>query len=437
MIIETPDIPHEYKVKVAQQLRLRRFLMAVATYIVMFLATFLITRLGLGHLSMTQWIALIGLWLCGLGLFFLMFYTGVNLRFSEPSLTKEQIIFSAIFGAVIMYWLPEARPIILLFFLPGFSFGILILTLPRYLVVVGGILGVYAGVLGLEFYQHRQGFDIQYELYLFVLFSLLLLWLAFFGGFVSKIKRRLRAQKVENQKSLDLIKIEIKERRRTEKALAESDSLRELLLDIITHDLRNPAGVIYGMSDMAHTKMPENKLIEHIYSSSERLMKVLENTSILSRAVFGETIEKEEIDLKKMLSAQMDDNLPALHEAGMALELNFRDSIFIQANPIISQVFRNFISNAIKYAREGKKILIEAVEKNDAVLIAVKDFGETILEEERQKIFERKYQLENDKSKGRGLGLAIVKRIAEAHDGEVWVEPNKPKGNSFYLRIPR
>ena len=121
----------------------------------------------------------------------------------------------------------------------------------------------------------------------------------------------------------------------------------------------------------------------------------------------------------------------------MALELNFRDSIFIQANPIISQVFRNFISNAIKYAREGKKILIEAVEKNDAVLIAVKDFGETILEEERQKIFERKYQLENDKSKGRGLGLAIVKRIAEAHDGEVWVEPNKPKGNSFYLRIPR
>ena len=225
--------------------------------------------------------------------------------------------------------------------------------------------------------------------------------------------------------------------KQAEEQLAESDNLKELLLDIITHDIRNPAGVIYGMSDLAHAKMPENKLIEHIYSSSERLMKVLENTSILSQAVFGEKIDKEEIDLKKMLSAQMDDNLPALHEAGMNLELNFQDNIFIQANPIISQVFKNFISNAIKYARDGKKILIEAVEENDAVLIAVKDYGETILEEERQKIFERKYQIEDGNDTGRGLGLAIVKRIAEAHDGEVWVEPNLLRGNSFCLRLPR
>jgi len=51
-------------------------------------------------------------------------------------------------------------------------------------------------------------------------------------------------------------------------------------------------------------------------------------------------------------------------------------------------------------------------------------------------VFERRTQLENGKKRGRGLGLAIVKRIATAHDGSAWVEPNAPQGNRFCLRIP-
>ena len=436
MIIETPDIPHEYKVKVAQQLRLRRFLMSVATYIVAFLATFLITRLGLGHLIMTQWMALIGLSLCGICLFFLMFYTGINLRFSEPSLTREQIIFSAIFGTVIMYWLPEARPIILLFFLPPFSFGMLSLTFPRYLVVVVGVQVAYAGLLGLEFYQNRQGFDIQYELYLYVLFSLLLIWFAFFGGFVSEIKRRLRAQKVENQKALDLIKIEIKERRRTEKALAESDSLRELLLDIITHDLRNPAGVILSLAEHARTDRPNNKVIEGIYASSERLLNILENTTILSQATFGEKIPLEMLNISKILEEVASEFYYNLDNANMILKIDVPQDLLISANPLIAEVFKNYISNAIKYARDGGKIIIESLVEENAVVIAVKDFGTSIPQDRCEFVFERQAQLADGEKQGRGLGLAIVKRIAQAHHGKCWVEPNSPQGNSFCLRLP-
>ena len=66
----------------------------------------------------------------------------------------------------------------------------------------------------------------------------------------------------------------------------------------------------------------------------------------------------------------------------------------------------------------------------------VKDFGVTIPPENHREIFERTAQLEKGNG-GRGLGLAIVKRIAERHDAEVGVVPNKPKGCSFYLKIPR
>ena len=215
MITEMPNATNEKvvltnnPVKSAQRLRFRRFGMSVATYVVAILATFLITFLGIGELSAVQWATLIGLSLFGITLFFVLFYTSANLRFSEPSLTREQIVYSSFYGILAMYWLPEARPIILLFFLPPFSFGVLSLTLRQYLVLVACVLGLYAALLALEYFQGRQGFEIQYQLFLFVLFGILLTWFAFFGGFVSNIRRRLQKQKEETKKANEEIKIEI------------------------------------------------------------------------------------------------------------------------------------------------------------------------------------------------------------------------------------
>jgi len=206
----------------AQRLRLQRFSLSVATYAVAILATFLITLLGLGDLDFGQWSILIGLSLSGITFFFVLFYTNTNLRFSEPSLTREQIVYSSFYGIVAMYWLPEARPVILLFFLPPFTFGMLILTFRQYLHVVAWVLGFYGVLLALEYFQGRQGFEIQYQLFLFTLFAILLTWFAFFGGFISRIKRRLRVQKEETNRVNEGIKIEIEERKRTQ---IEKDTL--------------------------------------------------------------------------------------------------------------------------------------------------------------------------------------------------------------------
>jgi hypothetical protein len=205
-----------------QRLRMRRFGMAVATYAVMILATILITSLGLGEMSGVQWATYIGLALFGNSLFFVLFYTKVNLRFSEPSLTREQIVYSAFWGLPALYWLPEARPIILLFYLAPFTFGMLSLNLRQYLNVVAYVMGFYAALLGLEYFQGPLVFKIRYQLFLFALFGILLTWFAFFGGFVSNIRRRLRTQKEEIQKAHEEIKIEMEERQR---AQAEKDNL--------------------------------------------------------------------------------------------------------------------------------------------------------------------------------------------------------------------
>ncbi|MBT3229773.1 MAG: PAS domain-containing sensor histidine kinase [Candidatus Marinimicrobia bacterium] len=230
---------------------------------------------------------------------------------------------------------------------------------------------------------------------------------------------------------------DITERKLAEIKIEESDSLRELLLDVVTHDLKTPASVIYGLADMAREYLPEDEVVESIFLSSQRLLGVLENTSVLSRAVFGEQIPKSVLVLNELMLEIANEFTSQLESTGMSLEIQIPAEIKITANPLIGEAFKNFISNAIKYAKDGKKIIIEAIEGNDSVMIGFKDFGRTIPIEKRNLIFERGSQLSKTNKSGRGLGLAIVKRIAKAHNSDVGVEPNKPSGNIFYLRLPQ
>lgn len=228
-VIENID-SEERAAQKKQRLRLQRFGMALATYAVVILATALIIRLGLGEMSAAQWATFIGLGVLGNIVFFILFYTNVNLRFPDPSLTMEQIVYSAFWGLVPLYSLPEARPIVLMFYLPSFSFGMLRLTQRQYFSVTASVMGLYSLILILDYFQNRQGFRIQYELFLFVLFGILLTWLAFFGGFVSSLRRHLREQNKKIQKAHEEIKIEIKER---ENAETEKDSLIVELKDAL------------------------------------------------------------------------------------------------------------------------------------------------------------------------------------------------------------
>jgi len=210
----------------AQRLRLGRFGMAAATYGMVILTTLLVQHLGLGRMSAGQWAVFLGLALAGNLAFLSIFLKGWNLRFKDPSLTREQIIFSALWGLWALYHLPQARPIVLIFYVPAFCFGILRLNRSDYLKVAGTVMGLYGGVLVLEYLQGRPGFRLDYELFLFALFGILFYWLAFFGGFVSDLRRRLRVQNLEIQKANEGLLREMQERKRAEE---EKDRLlREL-----------------------------------------------------------------------------------------------------------------------------------------------------------------------------------------------------------------
>jgi len=231
-----------------------------------------------------------------------------------------------------------------------------------------------------------------------------------------------------------LIKSEAKHRMLSEQ-LSDANDLKELLLDVITHDLKNPVGVIQGMSDMMAEELPDNEMVDIISNASSGLLKVINNAVTLSKLATGEPIKMTKFDLFPMIQDMVEEYSLLLNSTSLKLEVNLPKNMVIKANPIILEVFKNYLSNSIKYASQGKKIILTGKKTITLLTISVSDFGETINKKDYGVIFKRQARLENRKQ-GRGLGLAIVKKIAEAHSAEVGVKPNKPKGNTFYIKLP-
>ena len=215
--------------------------------------------------------------------------------------------------------------------------------------------------------------------------------------------------------------------------LSDANNFKELLLDIITHDLRNPASVISGAIELLEPGSAEDEILQLIQNSARSLHEIIENASTLSKLSMGEAISLEHFDLIPLLKDVAGTFDSQLETAGMTLELDLPDTLEVNANRIIGEVIGNFLSNGIKYASLGGRLILSARQIGEFPEMKLSDFGETIPEDKREAIFMRSVQLLNGPRRGSGLGLAIVKRIATAHGATTGVRPNFPRGNVFYF----
>jgi len=177
-----------------QALRLRRFYMAAATYPLVLMVAVIASKQGLWHMSRVQWIGFIGAALMANGVLWWLFKSGHNRYFRDASLTREQILFAAIWGLVPLYAIPDVRASILMFYMVPFSFGMLRLSRRQFLQVVAIVMSLYGSMLLVEQSWRRSSFDAGHELFLFLMFGALLTWFALFGGFVNDLREKLKAK---------------------------------------------------------------------------------------------------------------------------------------------------------------------------------------------------------------------------------------------------
>jgi signal transduction histidine kinase len=219
--------------------------------------------------------------------------------------------------------------------------------------------------------------------------------------------------------------------------LRRSNQLKDLFIDIMQHDLLTPVSVIRGVVDVMLEDMPESRDLKIIKRSADRLVGMIENAAKLSRLESGEKLVKRELNLKKVIDSAVEDSRQLIESAGMRVDNRVTGDLPVEADPIIVDVFLNLLSNAAKYASEGGRVIIEAVDEGDSYRIMVRDFGPGIPDSDKEEIFNRFVRREKEGIRGTGLGLAIARRIVELHNGRIWVEDNSPRGAVFCVRLPK
>jgi len=230
--------------------------------------------------------------------------------------------------------------------------------------------------------------------------------------------------------------LEEKVRVRT-KELFESNKLKDLFIDIMRHDLLNPAGVVKTGTQVAleDEKDPKKReVLQIIEGSSERLIKLIDNASILAKLESGKEMKLTKMDLGVVLKDAVRGMNAKAKGRGIKIKLDAEGVFLASVNPLIGDVIANFISNAIKYGPANSEISVGIKKKNGKYRISVADKGEGVEDKYKTAIFDRFTRLEKGAIKGSGLGLAIVKKIVELHNGSVWVEDNSPRGSVFFAR---
>ena len=233
--------------------------------------------------------------------------------------------------------------------------------------------------------------------------------------------------------------LEEKVRIRT-KELMESNRLKDLFMDIMRHDLLNPAGIVRTNSQLIlgeEKDVKKKEALEKIERNSNRMIRMIENASILAKLESGEKIEFKEEDLGVLLKASVEELSERVKEKGMNVRVVADGKFLAVVNPLIQNVFSNFISNAIKYSPVKTEVVVGIKKSGEDWLVYVEDRGEGIPAKDKKLLFERFTRLEKGTIKGSGLGLAISKKIAEAHNGKVWIRDHKGGGSVFYVLIPK
>ena len=225
-------------------------------------------------------------------------------------------------------------------------------------------------------------------------------------------------------------------------AYKQDQGYRREFLGNVSHELKTPIfniqGYVQTLLDGGLEDQNINlKYLQRANKSIDRMINIVEDLEVISRL---ET-EQSQLDLQSFNIVRL------AHEATEALELK-ADEMNIKLKVVnecktnfavgdrdkIQQVFINLLSNSIKYGKKGGKTIIRFCNMDNNMLIEVSDDGIGIEQDSLDRLFERFYRVDKNRSReigGTGLGLAIVKHILEGHNQTINVRSTKDVGSTF------
>ncbi len=229
--------------------------------------------------------------------------------------------------------------------------------------------------------------------------------------------------------------------------LENLNSTKDKLFSIIAHDLRSPFNAILGFSELLSNNLqvyePEKskKYLEIINNTANSTLKLLNNLLTWAKTQTGQlNFAPEIINISNMINEIISDM--SSKAALKNLKLNYFQSADIEvfADPnILPVIFRNLISNAIKYTNHGGEINVFSIKKGKIVEITVSDNGVGMPPEVLNALFVANQTITTQGTqgeKGSGLGLLLCKELVEIHGGKICASSKTGEGSEFVFTIP-
>ena len=192
-----------------------------------------------------------------------------------------------------------------------------------------------------------------------------------------------------------------------------------------SHELKTPLAVIEANVDVLENTVGKSKWMGYIQCEIESMDKLINDLLFLAKVENVKKTEKFDLTQEVKKTSSMFESMA--YEKKINIETNIEDGIKFNGNKEdIKQVLSVLLENAVMHTNEKGKIMVELKKEKNNIIMQVKNEGEEIPKEEREKIFERFYRVDksrNRKEKRYGLGLAIAKSIvSEQYNGKIGVD---------------
>ena len=222
----------------------------------------------------------------------------------------------------------------------------------------------------------------------------------------------------------------------------ESERLRNSLLSALSHDLRTPLAVVYGLADTLATlpALPDGgrELAQQLQQESRRINAMVNNLLDMARLQSGAVqLRLEWQPIEEVIGSALQAMKPLLTGHELVTELAPGLPLINLDAALIERVLCNLLENAAKYTPADSRIGITAAVHDDQLRLSVMDNGPGLPPGREEALFEKFARAKNESTTpGVGLGLAICRAIVQAHQGRIWAESSPSGGAMFTLALP-
>lgn len=229
----------------------------------------------------------------------------------------------------------------------------------------------------------------------------------------------------------------------------ELERMKSNFLSVVSHELKTPLHSIKGfveiilMGKTGTISDLQRDFLSTVKQQTDHLQRQINDLLEYSRLESGQVkLFVEEVDMLELVGRVLGKLAPLAQERELTLGHHLADGgLCVEGDRLrLEQVLTNLVENGIKFTPPGGEVTVEASDLGDQVQVTVCDTGVGVQPAERERIFDRFYQVDSSAQRpyrGAGLGLTICRHIVAHHGGHIWVDDNQPQGSRFHFVLPK